>query len=229
MMLVYCKLTRMSSTEQEQAFWNADDMVAYFAAKPADPVIVDRLARVPATPNMNALDLGCGGGRHSELLAQHGFNVTSVDVNPAMLRHTAERLQKQNLTTRLARMSIVHLGLASDQYDVVVSTGVLHQAKSLGEYDRAVAEVSRVMHSGGLFTMNIFTNSVWDSTYIVPSPDEPGTVVTQEGLWMTLLSREDFYSLAADHDLQLEEEVTEDVRQENTGPRAVLRAHFLKT
>lgn len=219
----------MSVGDAESTFWNDDAMVSYFAAKPADPVICERLDQLAAPQGLAALDLGCGGGRHSEMLASRGFDVTAVDVNPAMLRGTAERLDRQQLPVRLARMSIAsHLALESDRFDVVVSTGVLHQAKSMAEYSRAVSEVSRVMRRGGLFSTNIFTDSVWDPTYSVPDVRESATVVTREGLWMTLLSKAAFYRLTDAAGLRLEREVTEDIRQENTGPRAVLRAHFIK-
>ncbi len=213
----------------ETDFWNSKHIVNYFADKPADPVVKERLGKIAQPVGKQALDLGCGGGRHSELLAHNGFEVTAVDLNPEMLSHTQSRLKRRNLSANLARMSIANLGFRNNSFDVVVSTGVLHQAKSLNEYDRAVREVARVLKSGGAFTGNIFTRSAWDDTYTVPDPREPHTVVTKEGLWMTLLPKEMFYELGRQHGLQLEQEVTEDIRQENTGPRAVLRAHFYKT
>lgn len=213
----------------EERFWNADAMVEYFARKPADPVIVERLLQLPETTGLRALDLGCGGGRHSEMLAEMGMDVVSVDVNPAMVQFTRNRLEDKGYKPIVALTSIEALGLASDQFDVVVSTGVLHQARSIEQYIAALSEVSRVLKRGGLFTMNIFTNAVWDETYTIPDPAEPYTVLTKEGLWMTLLPKEAFYTLAAEHGLELEVEVAEDIRQENTGARAVLRTHFIKS
>jgi 2-polyprenyl-3-methyl-5-hydroxy-6-metoxy-1,4-benzoquinol methylase len=45
-------------------------MVNYFAEKPADPRIVERLESYMPSAEPRALDLGCGGGRHSEMLAR---------------------------------------------------------------------------------------------------------------------------------------------------------------
>lgn len=209
-------------------FWNNPDMVGYFASKPADPVIADRLAQLEVPQGAPALDLGCGGGRHSQLLAEMGFSVYGVDVNPAMIEATRLRFEQRGLSGSFTQMSIGELGFRDNSFSVAVSTGVLHQAKTLDEYNRALSEISRVLNNNGLFSMNIFTNSVWDETYTVPDKNEPYTVVTQEGLWMTLLSKDMLYKMASTHNLLLEQEVIEELRQENTGPRAVLRAHLRK-
>lgn len=216
--------------DPEFAFWNDPEMVAYFAAKPADPIIVERLNELDVSSgNLRALDLGCGGGRHSELLASRGFDVTSVDINPAMLEATKERLNKSGYCTTTKTMSVDRLDFEDEIFDVVVSTGVLHQVRSLGRYAVALQGIARVLKPGGLFTMNIFTNTCWDETYTVPEPSEPYTVLTTEKLFMTLLSKPLFYALASDAGLELEQEVREDIKQENTGPRSILRAHLLKS
>lgn len=129
----------------------------------------------------------------------------------------------------IAEMSIDRLGFANESFDVVVSTGVLHQAKNIEEYDRAISEVARVLRPGGLFTGNIFTNRCWDETYSVPAETEPYTVVTNKELWMTLLPKSMFYEMASHHNLELEKEVIEEIKHENTGDRAVLRFHMRKT
>lgn len=215
-------------TDQESLFWNDSDIVNYFALKPADPLITKRLEQTTLHTGASALDLGCGGGRHSELLAQFGYETVSVDVNPAMIAHTQHRLARQSLVGHCAMMSISGLGFASGTFDIVVSTGVLHQAKSDAEYNKAISEVSRVLKPGGLFLMNVFTNATWDETYRVPNAHEPNTVLTAEDLWMTLISKESLYARAMNNGLLLEEELGEIVRRENTGPRSVLKAHFIK-
>lgn len=215
----------MLSSEKE--FWNNNEIVDYFAAKPADPVIVERLHKLQSQGA--ALDLGCGGGRHSEILAQLGYAVTAVDVNPAMLEATKNRLEPQSLPVQLAMMSIGGLGLANESFNVVISTGVLHQAKSFQEYDKAISEVARVLKPNGLFSGNIFTNRSWDNTYSLPNNEESYTVVTREGLWMTLLPKDIFYEMTSSHGLELEQEIVEEIKQENTGERAVLRFHMRKT
>ena len=216
------------SQDKQFAFWNNDAIVDYFASKPADPLVRARLEQIDGAEEKNALDLGCGGGRHSELLAQLKFHVTAIDINPEMIAYTKRRVSTKDLHVMTKLMSITDLKLKKNFFDVVVSTGVLHQVTSVQAYKDLMCNVSNVMKSGGLLTMNIFTNKVWDNTYLVPNPDEPYTVVTKEGLVMTLLPKEVFYAIAEEAGFRLEEECSEDIKKENTGARAVLRAHLLK-
>ncbi len=210
----------------DKEFWNRSDITAYFASKPADPRIETFLETVDAN-GKQALDLGCGGGRHTELLARRGFTVSAIDVNPEMLATTKKRVEHAGLTADVREGSIVHIPYADETFDIVVTTGVLHQATSAEEYDQAITELSRVMKPGAHVLLNIFTNKDWDDTYETVSEDG-WTVKTKEGLLMTLLPRTTFVSLMDKHGLKLVADQGEDTKMENTGPRTVYRAFFQK-
>jgi ubiquinone/menaquinone biosynthesis C-methylase UbiE len=215
----------------ENFFWNNDNIIDYFAEKPADPAIESRLDifdRCIDTSSIKALDLGCGGGRHSELLASRGYNLVAVDRNDSMISYTQRRLGRLGLDASYFQLSIENLALKAESMDVVIATGVLHQAKSIENYEMAISEVSRVMKKGGLLSMNIFTNYAWDESYRVPNDDEPWTVKTMEGLEMTLLSSAMFYNIADSYGLKKEDEISHDIKNENTGKRSVLKAHLIK-
>jgi ubiquinone/menaquinone biosynthesis C-methylase UbiE len=213
---------------KDEDFWNSQDIVAYFAGKPADPRIEAFLDQYETTLGKRALDLGCGGGRHSELLASRGFSVSSVDINPQMLAATKERLRRAKLPGDIREGSILHIPYHSDTFDVVVTTGVLHQAETTAEYDMAIAELNRVTKKHAFILLNIFTNKDWDNTYETVSKDG-FSVRTKEGLLMTLLPREAFISLMKKHDFELIDDQGEDSKMENTGPRTVYRAFFQKS
>jgi len=54
--------------------------------------LVERLfTREAATPVRDVLDLGCGTGRHAELLADRGFEVVGVDRSPHMIEQARAR------------------------------------------------------------------------------------------------------------------------------------------
>ena len=214
--------------DKQSHFWNDAEMVAYFASKPADPLIVNRLKKVNDANSKYALDLGCGGGRHTELLAQLGFKVTALDINPAMIAYTQNRLSEKDLDATMLLSSITDLNFKNRSFDVVVSTGVLHQVTSLHDYKELMTNLFNIMKPGGLLTINIFTNAIWDRSYTVPNLQEPYTVLTKEGLYMTILPKELFYSIARNAGFMLEEECSETIKKENTGDRAVLKAHLIK-
>ncbi|PPS59366.1 hypothetical protein CRX72_24895 [Pantoea sp. BRM17] len=58
-------------------------------------------AALPKLTPGNALDLGCGKGRNSLYLSQHGFNVTAWDANPASLDY---------LNTIIATEQLLNIG-----------------------------------------------------------------------------------------------------------------------
>ncbi|MBY0309855.1 class I SAM-dependent methyltransferase [Patescibacteria group bacterium] len=208
-------------------FWNSRKNVQYFKDKPADPRIEKRLIefRQNSATHVEALDLGCGGGRHTELLVTLGFSTHAIDLNPQMLRCTKDRVGGNNIIT-LKRASIIKLPFRNNFFDVVVTTGVLHQAKNITEYQLAICELSRVVKQGGLVCLNIFTSAKLDPTY--RKNKDVFSFKTKEGLDMTLLNKELFYNMMSWYGLTLEQELSEDFVQENTGERSVLRCNFIK-
>lgn len=212
------------------SFWNSARNVAYFRDKEADPRINKRLlaylSEEGQVGSIQALDLGCGGGRHTKLLVDLGFLTSAVDLNPQMLQCTIDRVGKHNLSS-IKKASIVKLPFKGAIFDVVITTGVLHQARNLSEYDQAIAELSRVTKPRGLVCLNIFTSHKLDSSYVKLS--SAFAYMTKEGLEMTLLSKQCFYEMMEWHGFLLEEELSEDVVQENTGVRSVLRCNFIKS
>jgi ubiquinone/menaquinone biosynthesis C-methylase UbiE len=214
---------------QTMYFWNNQKNVRYFSEKPADPRIQKRLETLVSEhtgeKELSALDLGCGGGRHTEMLVKMNFKTSVIDLNPQMLKATTMRVGKRNLNS-IKQGSITKLPYKNELFDAVVTTGVLHQAKNISEYQLAIKELSRVMKVGGVVCLNIFTSNILDETY-TQLPDA-FAYRTKEGLDMVLLSKTTFYELMAWYGLMLETELSEDTVNENTGKRSVLRCSFIK-
>lgn len=211
-------------------FWNNKKSIEYFAAKPPDPRVKKRLElfvrQKKDMVELSALDLGCGGGRHTELLVGLGFKTSIVDLNWRMLRSTVSRVGRSKLAS-VKWASITRLPHKDGVFDVIVTTGVLHQAKNFQEYQIAISELSRTLKSGGVICLNIFTSFELDKSYTKLS--DAFAYRTKEGLDMTLLSKTTFYELMGWYGLTLEEELSEDTVEENTGTRSVLRCNFIKS
>lgn len=211
--------------EYSTQFWNDEDIVRYFGEKPMDERIRTRLLSIDTSDRkmMTALDHGCGGGRHTKLLVDLGFRTYAVDSNPEMVTSTKKRVGDVATVTCDTMLDLPFPGLT---FDVVISTGVFLQAKDFSEYDIAVREVARVTKSGGIIHCNTFTSAALDPTYT--RNEDAFSVRTKEGLDMTLLSKGTFYELMAWHGIDCVEEISEDVVNENTGPRSVLRCVLKK-
>lgn len=209
-------------------FWNDLSNVAYFSKKPADWRIIDRLDFFSPQQcrQLIALDLGCGGGRHTEMLCKKNFRTCAVDINPKMLEATRKRTENLSNRPIIREGTILNTPFSDGCFDIVVTTGVLHQAENLAQYEEAIKELSRVCRDECIVCLNIFTNKVIDNTYMKVSDDY--SYITKEGLPMCLLSKELFYSLMLKNGFILEKEYSEDIVHENTGQRAVLRCDFIK-
>jgi len=94
---------------------------------------------------LNALDLGCGTGRHALWLAESGATVTAVDFSEGML---AEARRKSGAATVRFLVHDLHQPLAfpAGAFDLVVSGLVLEHLRNL---DLFFGEVGRVLRPGG--------------------------------------------------------------------------------
>ncbi len=105
------------------------------------------LQRMGDLAGMRILDLGCGTGDYTVVLARRGAWVTAVDLAPVALEVTRRRAARNGVGERIevARLPAEALALADGAFDWVVGFGVLHHAQpsALG------AEARRVLRPGG--------------------------------------------------------------------------------
>ena len=213
-------------------FWNDSVQVNFFKNKLPCPHIRKFLSKIKSPhSDRKALDLGCGGGRNTEMLVRFGFDTYGLDSSPAMVRTTRQRLSKFFLTSELKKRiilgSMLNLPYPNSRFNVIVSTGVYHQARSEKEYAEAIKESSRVLKKGGWIALNIFTNKIWDKTY-TKVDKEKYTVITKEGLYMTLLPKKLFLEIMKKYNLVLISPLMEEERKLSTGKRWILRGIFQK-
>jgi SAM-dependent methyltransferase len=143
-------------------FWEQPEQVERFAARAPDHRL-ERLAGELGRPvTVPVLDLGCAGGRNTVFLARHGFDVMAVDASRAMVAETRRRLaaivgaEEAERRVRLGRMD--RLDWAGDgAFALVVALGVYHAARDRAEWERSLAESSRVLRPGGRLLVSVFT------------------------------------------------------------------------
>ena len=72
-----------------------------------------------------ALDIGCGTGEFSRLLAKRVEKVVAIDLSPGMIEVTKQRSrQLSNIDFQVA--DILHWELPAENFDVIVSIATLH-------------------------------------------------------------------------------------------------------
>lgn len=144
------------------SFWEDPDVVERFASRAPDQRLLALLDDYEDPGAIRALDIGCAGGRNTVLLAEAGFDVYARDSSSAMVAETRRRvarlLGKRAAEARVRPGRMDELAEFGDgSLDLVVSLGVLHQAQSWSEWERAAAEIARVLRTGGRLLLSAFT------------------------------------------------------------------------
>ncbi|MEJ2721183.1 MAG: class I SAM-dependent methyltransferase, partial [bacterium] len=108
------------------------------------------------------LDIGCAGGRNTELLASKGFDVFAIDLSRAMVRRTRDRVasilgrKEAERRVQVGRMDDLSR-FESDDFDLVVALGIFHAAATQKEWDDALSATARVLNPGGVLLVAVFS------------------------------------------------------------------------
>jgi SAM-dependent methyltransferase len=102
------------------------------------------LARLPSTGE-RAVDLGCGAGRHTVLLADRYQYVLGVDISAGMLDLAEAKRHRRNVTYQQRSLLDVTLG-TDGRFDVVLSVATIHH---LHDHDRALPRIKSLVAPGG--------------------------------------------------------------------------------
>jgi tellurite methyltransferase len=119
-----------------------------------DIYLFDQLLRRRITPGMRILDAGCGSGRNLVYLFRQGFKVFGVDSDPHALqatRHLSASIAPGLPADNFRLEAIEAMSFPDEFADVVISSAILHFARS-DDHFRAMLQGSwRVLKPGGLF------------------------------------------------------------------------------
>ena len=120
-------------------------------------------------PQGHVLDVGMGTGRLCAALERRGWQVSGVDLSPAMVAAARRRLPE--IAERLAEGSIEQLPFADASFDGVAATGVLEYATE--DLDGAVAELARVLRPAGIAVLSFPRQQslglLWRSKVLYPT------------------------------------------------------------
>jgi SAM-dependent methyltransferase len=151
------------------------------------PVGEQALARMRISPDARVLDVGCGSGWATRLIAEYAFNgrVTGIDISDEMIRVARESSQSQtNVDLEIA--SAEQLPFSDHEFTHAFSMESLYYYRNI---PKALKEIHRVLKPGGSFVAVVdlyWENEAthqWIDTLNVP---------------VELLSVDDYHSLFID-------------------------------
>lgn len=114
------------------------------------------LRRWTGDPPLQILDVGCGTGVVSLLLAELGHDVTGIDFSPEMLAHARKKAQDDDCSVDFCAGDAEDLEFADDTFDLVTTR---HLIWTLPNPSKAIREWSRVVEPGGRI---VLIEGYWD-------------------------------------------------------------------
>jgi SAM-dependent methyltransferase len=110
-------------------------------------------AFLPKLSGLEVMDLGCGEGRNTRLIAERGAHVTGVDLSPLMIEAARREEAKRPLGITYCVGSFTDLSAFSEaSFDATVSTMALMDSP---DFDAAAREAYRVLRPGGIFAFSV--------------------------------------------------------------------------
>jgi ubiquinone/menaquinone biosynthesis C-methylase UbiE len=147
-------------------------------------------------PVKRVLDLGCGNGRHAIYFAREGMEAWGIDISSTAIEWAQDWARRESLEVDFRVGNIAQLPYPDQYFDVVVSHGVLDHI-SMDDAKQAVAEVARVLTTGGLFYCDL--KSADDSEFGVGEEAGANTFVVTDGFEKGLIQH--FFTLDEIHEL----------------------------
>jgi 2-polyprenyl-3-methyl-5-hydroxy-6-metoxy-1,4-benzoquinol methylase len=155
--------------------WNSearffDEIAQYLIARlqPMDPRTVARYHK-PEHPWFNkefrfkllgdlrgkqVLDIGCGDGVNSALMAKYGARVTGVDISPGSIELCKQRARIEGVEsqTRYICSPLEAVDLPEGQFDIIWGDGILHHV--IPELDGVLRQLMKWAKPGALFVFS---------------------------------------------------------------------------
>jgi SAM-dependent methyltransferase len=119
-----------------------------------DIYLFDQLLKGRLVPGMRLLDAGCGNGRNLNYFFKSGFDVYGADQSAELIDQVQALAASlaANLSPKNFRVEPVDsMSFGDDDFDVVVSSAVLHFSRDEDHWYRMVREMWRVLKPGGIF------------------------------------------------------------------------------
>jgi ubiquinone/menaquinone biosynthesis C-methylase UbiE len=107
-----------------------------------------------------AIDVGCGNGRHTELLIDRADAVLGIDASRAMLSTARDRCGASHSSLRLLPADATALPLDSDSVALAICIATVHHLPSCDARQQVLEELGRVLAPGAVGLV-----SAWSTTH----------------------------------------------------------------
>ncbi len=113
------------------------------------PAFFDML---PEVAGLSGLDIGCGEGHNTRILADRGARVTAIDISEDFIRFAKQSEEKEPVGIDYKIASAVDLPFNDAEFDFAVA---FMSFMNIPEIDLALRQAHRVLRPGGFFQFSI--------------------------------------------------------------------------
>ncbi|WP_227354731.1 class I SAM-dependent methyltransferase [Haladaptatus salinisoli] len=106
-----------------------------------------------------ALDLGCGNGRHAELLASRARRVVGADASGGLLAEARTRARERAFEVELVQCDAARLPFADDSVDLAVYVATLHHLPTREARLDSLNELARVLGRDGVALVSAWSTA----------------------------------------------------------------------
>ncbi len=139
-------------------FWNANADTWALLSRAGYDVYRDYLntpaffEMLPPVAGLAGLDIGCGEGHNTRLLAKHGARMAAIDIADLFVRNAQDMETQQPSGIGYAAASAVELPFSTASFDF--ATGFM-SFMDIPETERVISEAFRVLKPGGFLQFSI--------------------------------------------------------------------------
>ena len=148
-----------------------------------DIYLLDQLLKGTYDNCEKVLDAGCGGGRNLIHFLRNGLDVYGIDIDPSAVSAVVQlsrTLVPENAKENFLNASVENLPFGDNYFDLIISSAVLHFAKSPDHFDSMIHSMWRVLKSGGYLFARIasdigietLVHSQGNGRYLLPDGSE---------------------------------------------------------
>ncbi len=122
-----------------------------------DIYLIDQIMKGRYKTADTILDAGCGNGRNMYWFLHNGFNINGIDISEvtiAQLKSSYPALPEGNLVIS----SLENIPFASNYFNHIICSAVLHFAKNTGHFNLMLAEMVRILKPGGSLFIRMTTD-----------------------------------------------------------------------
>ena len=106
----------------------------------------------PLKKGLSALDIGCAEGANSIELKKDGYNVSSIEIDPALVETFKAKPEAEGIDIRVG--DALHMPYKDNSFDRAILIEVIEH---ITPTDELLQEISRVMKPGGILCIGVPT------------------------------------------------------------------------